>query len=227
VLPLSLALRRSWLDVVLVLWMIASAGAVSLSSGPHGHYFVFLYLPLALAAGSAIGWISGAATRRSSAWPASFLVPLLLTAAVFGNQSRELRTLASNARLADRHLRESELSSVAQRIRDETSPGERILVFGRPLSPVFLAGAIPAGRYIYWPVESLLPSPKEFMRAIQSARPRLAYIGHETGSALARRTPGVHGRLARHLEEHYELLYDAGFARLYLRRREEASTEHP
>lgn len=216
-LPIGLICRRSWLELIAVLWCVASLVAVSCGTGLADHYLIFMNFAFALAVGSLLDWLSEAsvpARSRLAAALSSFVLCLLIFSHPLGSV---YASLASDPAAPERALQSSPLYRMGRKIREYAQPGDRLLPFGVPLDVVFYADMMPPAKYIYWPTDSLRPDAEEFMREVRDGKPAFIYIGGSTRGAFRAEEPPPNGPLKQYVDEHYELWVGEGFGRVYRR----------
>lgn len=215
----ALALRRTWLELVTILWLAASLAASSLGLGVHRHYVVFLDLALALSFGVAADWLAGMVPVLRRAPRATLLLAGAISIALYGRTATSLlHSIDADPARARRAAEIRAPYQIAGEIRAAAAAGDRLLGFGDPLDVLFHAGLPLAGPYIYYPSAALGPDPDDYMRELSAARPRFVYVGPDTYRPFRSDEPGVQGRLKRYLDEHYDLWREGGFGRVYRRR---------
>jgi hypothetical protein len=217
VLPIALVLRRTRLEVVTPLLLLAGVAAVSLGVNLYVHYLTFLQLGFAMAFGVALDLVLAIpplARRPALGVGAAALV----CAVLFAPHARLVRR-DMNSYLDDdgmrRHMENDPAVRLARRIREAAAPGDRLLPIGDPMTVAYYSGLLPPGRYPYLPGSWLA---HDFLADTRRSRPKFIYFGRGMVGYLDFSRDEFWPGLRTTVAADYDLWIDVPTGRVYRRR---------
>jgi hypothetical protein len=217
-LPVALVLRRTRLEIVTPLLLLAGVAAVSLGLQLYGHYLTFLHLGFAMAFGVALDLVLAIPPllRR----PALGVVAAAVVCAVlFAPHARVVRRdmdLDPDDDGMRRHMETDPAVQLARRIREAAAPGDRLLPIGDPMTVAFYSGLLPPGRYPYLP--GFWSAYPDFVADTKRTRPKFIFVGYQVLSYLDLSQEAIWPGIRDTLAEGYDLWIDHPSGRVYRRR---------
>ena len=226
--PILLLVRRSWLDVVGVAWLLAGTGSIlfNLQTG-HSHYFWFVQMPLSIALGiglHGVAQLTSRLTNRIFSIPCfETLLSILLLLVVFYSDCQWLYQRSHRFLTSPREGLQSgsvgEVVSVAQKINPFDREPAYLMFFGPDPSIFFYGNFKPASKFIY-PMSSAMGN--GFKDEVASSAERVnAPYGYVTyllnPTSLPKEGEGFPANLGKLLSQNYTFWFQGAAGYIYRR----------
>ena len=219
-------IRRSWLDIVIVFWIVGSLAAAALNKQmAHTHYLVFYQVPVALAVGGAFQLLSWISSRfRWNSWLSAMLA-VMATIAVFPKELTNLKNqvvdLSKRTPQTAPHVFQQEFITIMNQATLGFSDNDTIFFLGTTPMALFYSSLKPASQYIYQPpfgTISLERFYKDLIEDITTKRPAVAFIQNYRDTTFAPELSDARGEFSRCFLQHFEPWLWGPSGRIYKRK---------
>lgn len=224
--PILMIIRRSWLDIVIVFWIVGSLAAAALNKQmAHTHYLVFYQVPVALAVGGAFQLLSWISSRfRWNSWLSAMLA-VMATIAVFPKELTSLKNqvvdLSKRTPQTAPHVFQQEFITIMNQATQGFSDNDTIFFLGTTPMALFYSSLKPASQYIYQPpfgTISLERFYKDLIEDITTKRPAVAFIQNYRDTTFAPELSDARGEFSRCFLQHFEPWLWGPSGRIYKRK---------
>jgi hypothetical protein len=221
-------IRRAWIDLIAILWLLA--GILSLALNVHfaDHYFIFFQVPLAISC-SALAhvflldsfWI-----KHSSKFGRALACGVTIGFLIYYS-SRITDQLKRGARFfgesAEKPVLQRQFEEIAVKLKDLVGPNDRVLFYGPEPQIILYTGFKPAARYFYTLNAKLVVGEeggfrRDFMADVLAAKPPIAFISQFYPAIYDSSKDSLHGDIARYLDSNYVPLIDNYGGRFFVRK---------
>jgi hypothetical protein len=197
--PFLLILRRSWLDLVNICWLISALLSTSLNlHHAHSHYQVFYQVPLALACAVLLQAVASVFPYRRKL-EAPVLVCLLAIFCVyqFTFVTSSVRRFSHQGSVTYEGYENPPLQQHMAELEKYAGDNPRVLFYSQNLKALFYTRLIPASKYIYdAPGVSSQEKTDQMLESSRVFEPRVALFGANRGPP----------EVSEYLQQNYEPL---------------------
>lgn len=224
--PFLLIVRRSWLDVVVVMWVVASvlATALNMASGDC-HLLAFFLAPLAIVVGSMAEALAAGVNR---CWKGQLAHTLVGTLFIFAPLYREFpllraslaRSIATEAPTGIAY-HDRLYGPLIENLHSFMKAGDEILYLGHNPLIFFYGNFKSASQFIYPIPDSVIPAgekEKYTLDVIRTKKPAVIIVQHYSESLYSPLGEGLSHELGRELQANYVLLPDVAAGVTFKRR---------
>lgn len=210
--PALFIIRRSWLDVIIALWVLGGIGTSMLSSEfGHTHYLVFYQVPVSLLLGGLFLTLSGICSRfKWGSWrvaPLSLMVLFLIFRQDLSTLRNSIQLMLSQPAPTLPLVYRTEVSPLMDELTGQGNAGDSVFFLGPSPKVLFLSHLPPASKYIYYLPSRMLSKEQfcdELIQGMLTKKPLVAFVNDYREGTFTPDQPDKWGEMSRVFLEHYE-----------------------